>query len=310
MAAAYKRHEWSSVGFIPETPGRGRTPDLFVNRSRQKWAVECKRVLRSQYAKNEETWGKRLSQKVHDLSEDRGVPLVIDVYFYEELHEFNEDYLRERVEALLPLKLPTAESDGRARLRIRQPEWELVRNIMRTDFVYIGSSRMMEILAGGHRHEMSHSLRARCRRAKDKPSYADTIYHASLVNWACLSPKARDKKAAHFKKKIADAEAQLPPDRPGAVHIGIDSVGHVGVDQLRHVRNHFISREFENVNSRLRWAYGNYFQLEVTTREGESCALEETMAPYRIGNSRTKQPLSDHLLVADDDEQSFGAHWL
>lgn len=209
---------------------------------------------------------------------------------------------------MLSQSLPITESDGRARVRIRRPEWDLVRNILCTNFSYIGSSRMMEILAGNHQHEMCHSLRARCRRAEDKPSYADTIYHASLVNWACFSPKARDKKAAHFKKKISDAEAQLPPDRPGAVHIGIDSVGHAGVDQLRHVRNHFISPEFKDAGSRLRWAYGNYFQLEVTTGEGESCALEETMAPYRIGNSRTTQPLSNHLLVADDDELSVGAH--
>lgn len=310
VAAAYKRHKWSSVEFVPETPGRGRTPDLYVSQSRRKWAIECKRVLRSQYARTEEAWGKRLSQKVHDLSEERGFPVVVDVHFFEELHEFHEEYLRERVEDLLSPKLPITAFDGRARVRIRRPEWELVRNVMRTDYVHIGSSRMMEILAGGHQHDMSHSLRARCRRAHDKPSYADTIYHASLVNWASLSPKARGKKAAHFKKKVADAEAQLPSDRPGAVHIGIDSVGHAGVDQLRHVRNHFISREFENAGSRLRWAYGNYFQLEVTTREGESCALEETMAPYRIGSSRTKQPLSDHLLVADDDELYVGAHWL
>ena len=31
VAAAYKRHKWTSIEFFPETPGRGRTPDLHVS---------------------------------------------------------------------------------------------------------------------------------------------------------------------------------------------------------------------------------------------------------------------------------------
>jgi hypothetical protein len=44
-------------------------------------------------------------------------------------------------------------------------------------------------------------------------------------------------------------------------------------------------------------------------RQDESCAMEESMAPYRIGMHKTKEPLPAHLLIADDEEADHGLHW-
>lgn len=309
VASAYKRHGWSKVEFIDETPGRGRTPDLHVARPGTRWAAECKRILRSSYAATEEKLGKAMAAKVHALSEAEGQAFVLDVRFHEELKEYPEEYLAERVRSLLPVQGIVEELDERADIRIRPVEWGLVRSVMEADFVYVGSTRMMELISGDHEHAASHSMSVRCRRALEKPSYADTIYHASLVNWVTTSQKALRKKADHFKKKIAGAEGQLPSDLPGVVHVGMESLGQQGVDQLRHYNNFLAAQGFSNSSSRLRWIYGNYFQVEVTTRQDESCAMEETMAPYRIGSHRTNEPLPGHLLVADDQEANFGSHW-
>jgi hypothetical protein len=47
VALAYRRGGWHRVEFVPETPGRGRTPDLNVFRKGSRWAVECKRLALS-----------------------------------------------------------------------------------------------------------------------------------------------------------------------------------------------------------------------------------------------------------------------
>jgi hypothetical protein len=309
VAGAYIRHGWSTVAFVDETPGRGRTPDLHVSKPGTRWAVECKRIMRSGYAAREEKAGKLLASKVHEVSESSGQSFVLDVRFREELDTYEESYLKDRIEALLPLDGTVENSDGRTDIRLRPVQWDLVRSIMSSDFIYIGSTRMMEIISGEHEHGASHSLNVKCRRAETKPSYADVIYHASLVNWASISPAAQRAKADHFKRKIASAEGQLPDDRPGVVHVGMESLGHQMIDQHRHFQNHLIAREFTTSTSRLRWIYGNYFQVEVTTRQDESCAMEESMAPYRIGTHRTREPLPGHLLIADDQDAVEGLHW-
>ncbi|MCD9147185.1 hypothetical protein [Pseudophaeobacter flagellatus] len=309
VAGTYKRHGWSTVSFVDETPGLGRTPDLHVAKPGARWAVECKRIMRSGYAVREEKMGKALASKVHELSEASDQSFVLDVRFHEELVNFPESYLRDRIEKLLPFEDTVEDSDGRADIRLRPVQWDLVRAIMDSDFVYVGSTRMMEIISGEHEHGASHSLNVKCSRAPSKPSYADVIHHASLVNWASHSPKSRRAKADHFKRKIASAEGQLPDDCPGVVHVGMESLGHQMVDQMRHLQNHLIARDFTVSSSRLRWIYGNYFQVEVTTRQDESCAMEESMAPYRIGSHRTKEPLPGHLLIADDHEAVEGLHW-
>lgn len=309
VAATYKRRGWSKVEFVDETPGRGRTPDLYVSKAGTRWAVECKRIMRSGYATREEKLGKLLASNVHALSEATGHSFILDVRFHEELKSYSENYLADRIASYLPLDGVIEDLNERADIRIRPIQWKLARSIMNSDFVYIGSTRMMEIINGGHDHTASHSLNVRCRRAPAKPSYADTIYHASLVNWASLSPQSRNAKADHFKKKIAAAEGQLPMDRPGVIHIGMESLGHQYVDQLRHYNNHVVAKDFATKSSRLRWIYGNYFQVEVTTRQDESCAMEESMAPYSIGKHRTREPLPGHLLIADDRNADHGLHW-
>ncbi len=132
---------------------------------------------------------------------------------------------------------------------------------------------MMELVNGGHDHDLSHSLRARCRRAPRRLSYAYHIYYASLVNWECRSPAARDARAKHFKKKLADAEGQLPGDRPGVIQVGMEPSGHPDADLLRHFRNGWEAANLTLECSRLRWVYGNYFKIEVTTRSNESLAM-------------------------------------
>lgn len=63
------------------------------------------------------------------------------------------------------------------------------------------------------------------------------------------------------------------------------SRGVAGVDTfatgLRCSRNKLEMLDIDAGDTRLRWVYGEYFAPEVTTREEESWAIEETSASYR-----------------------------
>jgi len=44
-------------------------------------------------------------------------------------------------------------------------------------------------------------------------------------------------KAGHFRRTLRRAERQLPADRPGLVHIGIEATGEARVDRERLMAN-------------------------------------------------------------------------
>lgn len=306
VALAWSRHGWDTR-FVPEVPGGPRTPDLYVSRSRRNWAVECKRVTRSVYARNERNHGLALAAPVHRLSEDLGRSFVVRVAYKVELQDVPADYLATRVaEALAP---PFVWSDDIADGMVTPPTWPLLRRIMAHDDVFYGSSRMIELLSGAYDHQADHSFSGRWRPAEERPMYATTLYHASVVTWTSQSVQARIHKARHFRQLIAGAERQLPTDRPGVVHIGVETVGGHATDALRHLRNLMEARAYTPVNPRFRWVYGNYFAPELTTRRDETWAIDESMSPYKIGRHTTAWPLPDHLLVSPEDEFRPGLHF-
>jgi len=309
VALAYRRCGWTNVSFTPEQPGKSRTPDLQVTRPGTRWAVECKRLQHSSYAKREAEIGKNLAQEVHKLCERVGKSLIIEVRYHKSLEDLPNDYLVSRIEDLIKRRLPIEETDDVADVRLRDIQWDIAHTVLARDDVYFNSSRMIELLSGYYHHGADHSLSTRWRPAPDRPTYAEAVYRASLVSWINVSQHSLKAKARHFKQTLAKAERQLPYNMPGVVHIGIESFGIDRVDYVRHALNSLSARDFVNHTSRMRWVYGNYFLHEVTTRQHESWAFVETMVPYRTGQHRTSEPLPGHLLVSPEDCATEGVHW-
>lgn len=309
VALAYRRGGWDRVEFVPETPGRGRTPDLHVFRPRSRWAVECKRLAPSPYAAREKVRGMKLAEPVHALSLETNESLVVEVKYKTELTGVPDDYLVAPVRSAIEHRSLSPWDDEFASGHVRPVNWPLTQKVLAKDDVYFGGSRMIELLVGYYVHEADHSMAARWRPSQSRPAYAEAVYQASIVSWRSLSDAAVRQKARHFRRTLANAEGQLPSDRPGVIHIGVESQAGADVDFTRHILNTFEARSFALRKSRLRWVYGNYFVPEQTTRMEESWAITETMVPYKIGSHRTRWPLPGHMLVSPEDEGKQGVHW-
>jgi hypothetical protein len=309
VALAYRRGGWSEVAFVPERPGVERTPDLTVTRPRRRWAVECKRLGASTFAMTEKARGEALAMPVHDLSLAADRSIVLEVVYHQELASLADDHLSVRAAAYLADRREAAWTNSASTGRIRDIDWHLARRVLRDDFVYFGSSRLIELLVGRYDHEGDHSMAAKWRPARERPLYADAVYQASVVSWWSRSTEAIARKARHFRSTLARANGQLPSDMPSAIHVGIESWSGQTVASTRHILNWLESRHFEPTGSRLRRVYGNYFAPEATTRPNESWAVNETMAPYKIGRHSTAEPLPGHLLVAPEAYARDGVHW-
>jgi hypothetical protein len=280
-----------------------------VFRNGSRWAVECKRLRPSSYADREKTLGTKLAEPVHALSLETSESVVVEVNYKVELADVPDDYLVSHVRSAIERRSLDPWNDATASGRVRPVNWPLVRKVLAKDYVYFGGSRMIELLAGYYIHEADYSLAAKWRCSPTMLAYADAIYQGSVVSWLSRSKEAVAQKARHFRRVLANAEGQLPSDRPGVIHIGIESYAGGRVDFARHVSNTFEARFFALKSSRLRWVYGNIFVPEATTRKDESWAITETMVPYKVGHHSTQWPLPGHMLVSPEGASRQGVHW-
>ncbi len=296
VALAYRRRGWNAE-FAPE--GKTRIYDIDVSRPRSKWAVECKRLMPSSYADQEKKQGEALAAPVHAFCRERDLSFVVELAFEVEIKDVPADYVIERLRKALTDKAPIWK-DEIAMGRVRAANWPLTNAVLAKDYVYYGSSRMIELLAGEYLHAADHSLSARWTPALKRPLYADKLEQASVVSWFSLSQKAVEKKSKHFKKVVSDAEGQLPSDKPGVIHVGVEAKRGYDVASMRHIKNFVEARVFEPRASRLRWIYCSYFEPEMTTAHDESWAVTETTLPYKVGSHSTKWPLPGHMLLCPE----------
>lgn len=308
VALAYKRGGWTDVAFVPEQRGGSRTPDLSVSRTRQRWAVECKRVGQSGYAADERLKGEAMAKAVHELCRAVNRSLVIDVEFDDELVSLEDAYLADRIRGYFDDARATVWSDSAGRGQIREIDWRPMHMVLAHDDIYVGSSRMIELLVGHYVAQLDHSVDARWTPGPDRPFHATMMDQASVIRWVSASHAAARRKARHFRAMVADAAGQLPGDCPGAVHVGYEVLGGNSVEGFRHALNQMEMHDFDPGQSRLRWVYGNYMTPEHTTARNESSALSETTATYRIGGTRTQDPLPMHLLFSEGRGVP-GWHW-
>jgi hypothetical protein len=308
VALAYRRDGWNTV-FVPERPGVAKTHDLNVSKGRQRWAVECKRMDRSSYDARERARGQVLAQPVHRLALEAYRSIYMQVAYDAELSTIPEDYLARYASDYLNGAGPSYWRDSHGIGTIREIDWSLAHRVLANDEVYYGSSRMIELLIGQYDHDFAHSMAGKWRPSRSRPFWADMVYHASVIGWRNQSREAIRRKARHFRSTVAKAAAQLPKDRPGVVHVGVESWAGSTADGVRHFRNKLEMLDFDPGDTRLRWVYGEYFAPEVTTRADESWAIEETSASYRVGRHRTREPLPYHMLLTPEAKINHGVHW-
>lgn len=307
VADAYKR-VWDKVALVAERPGVAKTQDLLVSAGRRRWAVECKRVNQSDYEKAEQAKAKSLAEMVHALCKSRTRSIVVEVNFKVELSDVPAPYLMERARAFLDRSSGGRWDDEFGQGVVRNVDWSLARAVLDQDYVFFGSSRMVELLAGRYSPAVDHSVAAEWIPAEARPLHAASVSQASVVSWRSGSIEAAQHRARHFRALVGKAALQLPDDCPGVIHVGYEARTGNGSDGFRHYLNALEMSTFDPKKKRLRWVYGNYLLPEHTTARNESAAVTETTAAYKIGRHQTPEPLADHGLLSDDLSEP-GGYW-
>lgn len=307
VAGAYK-YTWESVAFVPEQRGIAKTQDLLVTGKKRQWAVECKRVNKSDYSGQELIYAETLAAPVHTLCRARGRSIIVEVQFKVELSAVAHDYLVERAEAFLGRPNLSRWDDAVAVGRIRNVDWRMAQAVLEQDDVFFGSSRMVELLTGHHTQTVDYDMAAEWVPSDGRPLHASSMSQASVVGWVSGSLEAALRKARHFRVLVAKGTLQIPDACPGVVHVGYEARTGNAADELRHVLNGREISTFDPKEKQLLWVYGNYLLPEHTNAQNEALAISETTARYKVGLHRKHEPLPNHGLFSEDLSHP-GGYW-
>lgn len=308
VAAAYRR-EGAEVQFLAERPGVQKMHDMDVSIRGKIWAIECKRMEIGEYTERERARAREIWLPTARELQERGLNVLAQVKFTSELSIISPEYLaRHAVEWMAKgLLQPHHWNDEHGVGTIAPLDMGPLKTVLETDAVAQHSSRMMQLLTGRYRRNAK-VIQALHVELADNPLYVDECDQAIVLDWESHSADAIDGKARDVLKRLADGARQLPDDRPGVVHIGLEAVDGDDVEKLRFQKVIKTISTFDAKGKPLEHVYINWFAPE--SPPDTSAAFDETCHWASMHLLRLGRPLHNAMLVLTPDASTrSGAHW-
>ena len=307
VAAAYRR-EGGIVRFLPETPGVAKTHDMDVNLHGRELAVECKRMELGDYTERERAEARELwLPTAHELQE-RGHSVLARVAFTLELEGISREYLAEHsVEWLrMGANKPHRWKDARGAGSIEKLDLQPLKSSLQKGSIAMHGSLIMSLLTGKYKRNASY-VQVLGVHTSDNPLYVEDCDQALVLDWESHSEAAIDGKARDVLRRLSDAVKQLPADRHGIVHIGLEAVDGDDVEKRRFEKISNTVSNFDAEGKPLAYVLVNWFSPESPPYDSE--AFDETCFVHStIPGGRS--PLNDNILVGDPRGHSrAGVHW-
>jgi hypothetical protein len=307
VAAAYAREGWR-VTFKPAQPGVARTYDLDIEKDGKRYAVECKRMEGGEYVEQERSCMREL-WKVPCLllakKEKRST--YLDVAFKIEIQNVPNAYLMDIVLGFIRSRKPSRLwDDAIASGVVGDLDLSAIQESLKTGYLLHPGPVFNKLLTGSYRRYDSMIAALRMKFATC-PHFVDELDLAIVARWSSVSEVAIDKRARDIQAKLVEANAQLPRDVPGIIHIGFEAISGDAVELRRYDKILDRVRNFDSKGSRLEFIYCHYFAPETTPEV--TWAIDETL--QWMGVRKGDRPLKKGLLLLPEDEglSRTGVHW-
>lgn len=306
VAAAYRR-SGASVALLPERPGQAKTHDMDVTLGGRTLAIECKRMETGEYGERErarmrELWG---PSSAGLANAERST--FCDAHFVVPVEDVPADYLARKTRQWMATGFSSLRwNDEIGYGAIGELDLKPLRSALANNFVLASSSRIHELLTGQYIRHANYVQVLRIKYA-DNPRYVDDCDLAILLRWESIAPAAIDAKARDIFRKLAEANEQLPTDRPGVVHIGFEAVEGDAVEQSRCAKILASAARFDPGCKPVEYVYCHYFVPE--SPPDQAWAFDETTQWCGI-RPTGRHPLSEAFLVLPNAATGRkGPHW-
>lgn len=305
VALAYAR-DGAEVSFRPETPGIARSHDIDVVVRGTAWAVECKRMEAGEYAERERLRKLELWQPAARVLVSTGRNIYVRVDFLTELAEVPDRYLSDHaIEFLKSSRENSLWLDNYAYGVIGELDLNPLQTALKDGYLLYPGPIYHKLLTGEYIRYDNLNIVHKVKFARN-PHFVDEVDQAVVLRTRSLSELSIEKKARDIRKKLSEANDQLPGDRPGVIHLGIEALNEDAIERRRYEKIMDTISTFDPRGKPLSYIYWHYFAPEATPEE--VWAIDETFL-WR-GMSGIRRPLSLMSLVRPSGIQGRGGmHW-
>lgn len=306
-ALAYRRDGWPAVRFLQEHPGVARVPDFEVVGPQGKWTVECKRIGRSEYSRNERDQFWRLWRGAMPVIQNGKVSIFFDLDFRREVKEVPDSYLHDLSTRIIKNGAAITVDDEWATGRVSWTDLVPIQEFLKHDVVLYPSRRLSELLIGQFDRLASYAGAYICKPWRHNARYIDKLDVATIARWKCSAPASIRAKARHFLRQIADANHQLNGYGPSIIHIGLEVMEGSGVEAARRPRIMQMVRDFNPRQTDLHWIYIHYFVYESPPKV--AWVMEETTDWFAMKWPPGPIPRSAVYLVIPSESETVPNPW-
>jgi hypothetical protein len=315
VALLWKKNGWESVSFIPEAPPEKRA-DIKAVSGDKEWFIECKRLNgSSEYSNKERKKWLKMWSYLRDSLVEKKMPVIFDIVFHVELNTLPDDFLVRELESKLPLlSLPcTIISDKQWEVSFDTVNLDKARKHLENFHFKMPSNQLAELIAGhrdynrGFTHVV-HGKIERLGKEKVNNKYLTTIDFAACAFWHCDAKESIDKKARNISKRLGEAVKQLPSNKNSVVHIGLETLDGVLVEEKRYKRIFDTVKNFDNGGKDLQWIYCHLFQSYAPPEQ--DWVIDEMVYYFSQEDTINKAPLNHHSTMTPSDNSHDGAYWL
>lgn len=313
VGVAYASEGWSVIA-LPENPGT-KTPDYQIDRTGQRYLVECKRLTRRpEYTDKERDAWMRLWGPARDWLIEHRISKVWTVLLHEEIHTYPVDFLLTVVRDYVTSKklAATVVDNERCKVSVEDVDYIAIDRALKDHYVKLNSSREREVITGRHNPDYGLTSSISGRPVAVGPGttrsswYWEEIGFVSAAYWRCDAPKALNSKARDIMKRLAEATEQLSEHVPGIVHIGLETADGDDVELVRSEKIVQTIDGFDPRGKKLAWVFLHFFRGE--SPPDEAWAIDETTK--RFGGPLAFCPLKTGMLLGDDNVPTYQrAHW-
>lgn len=311
-ALTWAKNGWE-VNFIPEESSQKR-PDIQATRKGKTWHIECKRLSQSStYSIQEKNkWLTMLKYVMRNLVEYN---LLLDVVFHVELSTLPDKFLHEQlidklknVEVLTKIVSNEIWDVTISPIDMRKIDEHLERNYVKN------ASTQLNQLIGGYRSDSVGFSAGICANfvtigsGKGNNLYIDKIYKAFGVDWKCDAPASINAKARNISLQLKEAIDQLPPEQDAVVHLGLETLDGVNVENERYSKIFNTISYWDTGDKKLKWVYCHFFQSYAPV--DQSWVFDETVSWFSKDMTRRNDPLKGKFLIIPWDEyEENNVHW-
>ena len=249
LTAAFYLKNGYEVSFIPENSitwpdGRKKSPDLLVKMGEAEFYVECKRAdKQTKYSRSEEkAWASIWAQLSHHML--KAAPWsIIDLTFHDQVADVSAD----EVIKLVDLAIKAGGDMVRAGSISGKTRAIDMMRLMRhyKEFSVRANSPQHELLVFGdidsNEKRSIATIAARVIRPGTQNDilniFVEDVDHCVGAQWRCDHEMSLSLRSKHFKSLVNDGMSQIPPDRPGIVHVWYETLDGVEIEELRRDKN-------------------------------------------------------------------------